>query len=398
MSNYMLARLRSALVMRRTFAAAIALTSTLVIAACSSSGSGSGGGATSSSSASGSSSSGVAAAKAYVQPFLTAPTSIGISTPLKTKPPAGKLIVGLDLGNVGNGKVLAGYWAQAAADAGWKYKDLVTSTTPSAIQAAFNSAVQLNPAGIVITGIPKAALGPGLALATQKGIWVNTSGTTDQPSGALYNTSIASTSGTVQYGKEVAAYVVAQSDGKAVIQDFSLPEFPIVHVFDTAFEAAVKQWCPSCKVTEHPQLSTDIGTKTPQAVVSAVTRDPSTNWLIFDIGDLATGVNAALSAAGLHGLHIGGNAADLPQIQALKDKTQDVWIGYTLPIAAYRQVDSLIRKFEGTPILNANLPSQLITQDSVGSIAADSTGHYVGVADFRDQFKKLWLLTASAGG
>jgi len=395
MSQYMLARLKRP-VMRKTFAAAIALTSMLVVAACSSGSSG--GGATSSSSASGSSSSGVAAAKAYVQPFLTAPTSIGISTPLKTKPPAGKLIVGLDLGNVGNGKVLAGYWAQAAADAGWKYKDLVTSTTPSAIQAAFNSAVQLNPAGIVITGIPKAALGPGLALATQKGIWVNTSGTTDQPSGALYNTSIASTSGTVQYGKEVAAYVVAQSDGKAVIQDFSLPEFPIVHVFDTAFEAAVKQWCPSCKVTEHPQLSTDIGTKTPQAVVSAVTRDPSTNWLIFDIGDLATGVNAALSAAGLHGLHIGGNAADLPQIQALKDKTQDVWIGYTLPIAAYRQVDSLIRKFEGTPILNANLPSQLITQDSVGSIAADSTGHYVGVADFRDQFKKLWLLTASAGG
>ena len=395
MSQYMLARLKRP-VMRKTFAAAIALTSMLVVAACSSGSSG--GGATSSSSASGSSSSGVAAAKAYVQPFLTAPTSIGISTPLKTKPPAGKLIVGLELGNVGNGKVLAGYWAQAAADAGWKYKDVVTSTTPSALQAAFNSAIQLNPAGIVITGIPKAALGTGLALAAQKGIWVNTSGTTDQPSGALYDTSIASTSGTVQYGKEVAAYVVAQSDGKAVIQDFSLPEFPIVHVFDTAFEAAVKQWCPSCKVTEHPQLSTDIGTKTPQAVVSAVTRDPSTNWLVFDIGDLATGVNAALSAAGLHGLHIGGNAADLPQLQALKDKTQDVWNGYPLPLVAYRQIDSLIRKFEGMPILTANLPSQLITQDNVGSVAVNSGGFYVGVADFRDQFKKLWLVAPSAGG
>ena len=395
MSQYMLARLKRP-VMRKTFAAAIALTSMLVVAACSSGSSG--GGATSSSSASGSSSSGVAAAKAYVQPFLTAPTSIGISTPLKTKPPAGKLIVGLDLGNVGNGKVLAGYWAQAAADAGWKYKDLVTSTTPSAIQAAFNSAVQLNPAGIVITGIPKAALGPGLALATQKGIWVNTSGTTDQPSGALYNTSIASTSGTVQYGKEVAAYVVAQSDGKAVIQDFSLPEFPIVHVFDTAFEAAVKQWCPSCKVTEHPQLSTDLGTKTPQAVVSAVTRDPSTNWLIFDIGDLATGVQSALAAAGLHGLHIGGNAADLLQLQALRDKNQDVWNGYPLPLVAYRQIDSLIRKFEGMPILTANLPSQLITQDNVGSVAVNSGGFYVGVADFRNQFNKLWLVAPSAGG
>ena len=36
--------------------------------------------------------------------------------------------------------VLAQYWAQAAADAGWTYKDLISGTTPSAQQAAFNSA------------------------------------------------------------------------------------------------------------------------------------------------------------------------------------------------------------------------------------------------------------------
>jgi ribose transport system substrate-binding protein len=378
--------------MRKTLAVVIAGVSALTIAACSSSStttSGGSGGGTATSTAG--SSSGVAAAKAYQQQFLNAPTSINISTPLKSKPAAGKLLIGLDSG-LGSAKVLAQYWAQAAADAGWKYKDLISGTTPSDQQAAFNSAIQQNPAGILTSGIPEATISSGLALAKQKGIWVNTSASTDQPSGAMFDTSIANPDQLHQWGKMVAAYVVTQSNGKADIQMFSLPVFPILYEFDKAFKAAMTSWCPDCKVSEHPQQGSDIGTKTPQAVVSAVTRDPSTNWLIFDLGDLETGVNAALSAAGLHGQHIGGLTADTPNIEGLKNKTQDVWTAYSLPIVAYRQVDSFARKFEDMPTLNAALPTQLLTQDNVNSMVADSASNYVGVADYRTDFKKLWLL------
>jgi len=378
--------------MRKTLATVVMLTSALAIAACSSSsstssGSGSGG----ESSSGGSSSSGVTAAKAYQQQFLNAPTSINVSTPLKSKPEAGKLLIGLNSG-LGSAKVLAQYWAQAAADAGWKYKDLISGTTPSAQQAVFNSAIQQNPAGILTSGIPESTIASGLALAKQKGIWVNTSASTDQPSGAMFDTSIANPAQLHEWGKMVAAYVVTQSNGKADIQTFSLPVFPILYEFDKAFKAAIAQWCPDCKVTEHPQQGSDIGTKTPQSVVSAVTRDPSTNWLIFDLGDLETGVDAALAAAGLHGLHIGGLTADTPNIEGLKNKTQDVWTAYTLPIVAYRQVDSFARKFEGMPTLNAALPTQLLTQDNVNSMVADPALNYVGAADYRAQFKKLWLV------
>jgi ABC-type sugar transport system substrate-binding protein len=124
-------------------------------------------------------------------------------------------------------------------------------------------------------------------------------------------------------------------------------------------------------------------------VVSSVTRDPGTNWLIFDLGDLATGANAALSAAGLHGLHIGGLTADTPNIQAVKNGTQDVWTLYSLPIVAYRQVDSFARKFEGIPTLNAPLPTQLMTPQNVNSLVEDAQGNYVGVADYRAEFLKL---------
>jgi len=378
--------------MRKTLATVVMLTSALAIAACSSSsstssGSGSGG----ESSSGGSSSSGVTAAKAYQQQFLNAPTSINVSTPLKSKPEAGKLLIGMNSG-LGSAKVLAQYWAQAAADAGWKYKDLISGTTPSAQQAAFNSAIQQNPDGILTSGIPESTIASGLALAKQKGIWVNTSASTDQPSGAMFDTSIANPAQLHEWGKMVAAYVVTQSNGKADIQTFSLPVFPILYEFDKAFKAAIAQWCPDCKVTEHPQQGSDIGTKTPQSVVSAVTRDPSTSWLIFDLGDLETGVDAALAAAGLHGLHIGGLTADTPNIEGLKNKKQDVWTAYSLPIVAYRQVDSFARKFENMATVNAALPTQLLTQDNVNSMVADPAQNYVGVGDYRTQFKKLWLV------
>ena len=380
--------------MRKTLGVVIAVTSALVIAGCSSSSSTSGGGAsssTSSSSAGGSasSSSGVAAAKAYETQWLGTPTSINVTTPLKSKPAAGKLLVGLDSG-LGSAKVLAQYWAQAAKDAGWTYKDLISGSTSSQQQSAMNSAIQLNPAGILTSGIPNATIQTQLTLAASKGIWVNSSATVSPPSGAMFDTSIANPAQLDQWGKMVAAYVVVQSNGKAVIQDFALSSFPILYVFDKSFEAAIKQWCSDCTVTEHPQQGSDIGTATPQAVVSSVTRAPNTSWLIFDLGDLATGVNAALSAAGLHGLHIGGLTADTPNITALKNKTQDVWTGYSLPIVAYRQVDSMARKFEGMQNVIAALPTQLLTQDNVNSMVADSAQNYVGVANYRSQFLTLW--------
>ena len=378
-------------------AAVVAVTSALLIAACSSSSSSTSSSSTSSTSSSAGATAGsgsangadIAAAKAYQAQFLSSPTSIGISTPLNSKPATGKLIVGLDSGS-GSAVVLAKYWAQAAADLGWKYKDLSSGTTPATQQAAMASAIQLNPAGIVTSGIPNSTLTTQLALAASKGIWVNSSADTSPVSGAMFDTSIASPAQLAQWGKMVAAYVVVQSNGKAVVQEFTLPIFPILVDFDTAFDAAIKVWCPACKVTTTPQLGSAIGTTTPQAVVSAVTRDPSTNWLIFDLGDLATGVPAALSAAGLHGLHIGGLTADTPNIAGLKNGTEDVWTAYSLPIVAYRQIDSMARKFEGMPTLNAALPTQLMTQQNVNSLVVDSQGNYVGVANYRSQFLTLW--------
>jgi ABC-type sugar transport system substrate-binding protein len=190
----------------------------------------------------------------------------------------------------------------------------------------------------------------------------------------------------------VAAYVIVQSQGKAVIQDFELTAFPILLDFDTAFVAAINQWCPTCKVSQNAVPAASLGTSALTGqVTSTVTRNPSTTWLVFDLGDLEIGVDAALKAAGLTGLHIGGLTADTPNLAGLKAGTEDVWTAYSLPIVAYRQVDSMARKFESMPALNMVLPTELITPQNVGSLVSDSAGNYVGVANYRADFKMLWL-------
>ena len=45
------------------------------------------------------------------------------------------------------------------------------------------------------------------------------------------------------------------------------------------------------------------------------------------------------------------------------------------------------------PIINAALPTQLLTQDNINSMVADPALNYVGVADYRAQFLTLWLLS-----
>jgi hypothetical protein len=50
----------------------------------------------------------------------------------------------------------------------------------------------------------------------------------------------------------------------------------------------------------------------------------------------------------------------------------------------------MAREFIGDPILHVLLPTQLITQQNVNSLVVDPAGTYIGVANYRAEFQKLW--------
>ena len=383
--------------MRKSLAVGAALVaSALALTACGSSTSTTATSAAPSTSDTGASSpaaaTGLDEAKAFLAKYTSTPTTLGDLTPLSKKPVAGKSIIGLANGT-GSAAELSKAWAAASADLGWTYKFIDQGYTPETEQKAFEAAVALSPDAIITSGIPEATIKTQLADAASKKILVNTSASTDasSPTG-FFDASIADVNQLDLWGQMIAAQVVVDSNGKAKVQGFSLPVYPILARFDTAFQDALKKWCPDCTYNENPQQGADIGTKTPGAVVSALQKAPDTDWVVFDLGDLETGVDSALAAAGITGVHIGGLTATAANIAAVKDGKQDAWTAYSLPVVGYRQIDSVARQLNGDPILNVPLPTQVINKDNVGSLVVDAKGAYVGVADYQAQFKKLWLI------
>ncbi len=72
-----------------------------------------------------------------------------------------------------------------------------------------------------------------------------------------------------------------------------------------------------------------------------------------------------------------------------------MWVGFPVQILGWRVIDMLARQFNGDdlkPADDAFLPTQLLNSDNIGTAVLDpKTGFYVGVADYQDQFEKLWL-------
>jgi len=382
---------------RRVCSAVAGLGLVLGMAACSSSGSG----GTASSSSAGTASSGasvdaagidVAGAQAIVAKYLNPPQSLGLP-PLSKKPPTGKYVISLETPQpVSMQKDEA--IAQAAALLGWKYQRIPIGTEANASQAAFELALQRNPSAVHFSGTPAGQVEAQLKMAQQQGAIAISDSTTDTAEPPVISASLDSSAQVMKWGEMTGAYVVAQSKAPTTIAVFTISAYPILQVYTNSFRDTVMKYCPACHVNVVDQAVTDLGTRTPQSVVSTVQRSPQTKWVIFSFGDLSLGVPAALQAAGLtQQVKIGGETPSAANLQALRNGTEAVWAGFATSILGWRVVDMLARQFVGDSLAPANsalLPTQLLTPGNIGQAKFDSGGFYVGVTGYQAQFKKLW--------
>jgi ribose transport system substrate-binding protein len=380
--------------MNKAWAPTIFVAASLILAGCSSSDAGD----TAAVAAVDSSDPGVVAAKAYLDSQQANPTTIEIADALSKKPDPGKLVVKLVTPQPVTQVVSDG--TKAAAEAlGWTYKSIPVAATAEGIQKAFQAALELQPAplGIEVSGYPKVTFAAQLAEAKKRGIAVVSESTTDQPGTDDGIVALLDGPSQVQlWGKAIAAKVVADSNGKAQVAMVSVSAYPILGEFVTGFKNALKEWCPTeCSVTDLDQQATDVGTKTPTAIVSALQRNPKLNYAVFSFGDLTIGLHAALSAAGLNDkVKIAGETATAANLAAVKDGSELAWTGFAAPVLGWRTVDAMARFANGDDLASATtspLPTQVVTKENIGSILTDKAGFYIGVADYADQFKKLWL-------
>ena len=374
----------------RGFPAIIAtLVLVLAFAACgsddnSSDSSASAGGATSSGGGEG-----VATAQERLKPFEATPTEITIKEPLKGAPPAGKTIVMLGTNDPNNQKLQKSL-KNLAAMAKWNYAVVsYDPANPATFNAAIDTAITKKANYIAEAGIP---LTPAMIKKAQDAgaKWVLTSVHPVEVKDPIIVDANAYENDE-QMGKVLADFFVSDSKGKGNVVIEHVPAYPILDGFTDGFQAEVKELCPDCKVKIQEITIPDLTAgKVPSVMVSALRSNPDANYVAFDVGPFAAGIDAALASAGLsQKVKVIGEAADEAGIAALKSGKHTAWTGFDPVYSTYVMMDAMFRDSLGMPIdqkASALQTTQILTKDNVGSVG-DTWGE---PKDALDQFKKLW--------
>lgn len=329
---------------RKTLSTAAIAAAALALAACSGSASGT------------SSQSGSAAASSFdlgpsqqvVQAALANPTSIGITNKLAKKPPTGKYIV-LCGTPTPVAELKDAAFATAAQTLGWRTQRLVEGSGPEDAAKCMTQAVALKPDMILFSGTTISTLKTPLAQASAAHIPVLAETVADPKTGPIIDASIDGPANEANAGKLMANYVAFSSKGKAHVALVNLPLFKILSSYASTFTSTLASVCPGCTITKLDQQGSDIGTKTPSSIVSAIQQDPKINWVVYTVGDLSIGVSPALKAANIK-VSIGGNGASQANLAALKAGTETAWTGLSTPILGYRDADMMARYFAGEPL------------------------------------------------
>jgi ribose transport system substrate-binding protein len=333
------------------------------------------------------SASGVNKAKADLAKWYAVPTSITVSTPLKSKPPAGKTLVMLGTTQVQNVQ-LQQTMGMLAKLVHWHYAVVsYDPANPATFESAITTAITKHANYIFEAGLPLTPQEISQVKAA-KAKWVLTSVYPVSVSGPVIADSNSAASDAVQ-GRILADYFVANSNGKgdAVIEH--VPAYSILDGFTNSFVSRVRALCPTCKTSMVDVTIPDLDAgKLVSEVVGALQRDPSANYAVFDDGPFADGITSALAAAGLSKVKVMGEAGDPSGLAAVRAGTEAAWTGFSPVYSAYSSMDAMLRNAENMPIPepgDSMQPTQLLDKATVGSFSA-----WNEPANSLTQFKRLW--------
>jgi ribose transport system substrate-binding protein len=360
----------------------------LTVAACGSDSSSTSNSATTGSASSGSSA-GVTKAADQLKAFEAAPTAITVKGALKGTPPTGKTLVMLGTNDPNNQKLQKSLKSLAAM-AKWNYAVVsYDPANPATFNAAIDTAITKKANYVAEAGIP---LTPAMIKKVQDAgaKWVLTSVHPVEVKDPVIVDANAYENDELM-GKVLADFFISDSKGKGNVVIEHVPAYPILEGFTDGFQAEVKALCPDCKVKIQEITIPDlVAGKVPSVMVSALRSNPDANYVAFDVGPFAAGIDAALASAGLSGkVKVIGEAADEAGIAALKSGKHTAWTGFDPVYSTYVMMDAMFRDSLGMPIdqkASALQTTQILTKDNVSDIA----GTWGEPKDALDQFKKLW--------
>ncbi len=376
--------------LRAVAVACAAVLAAFTIAAC---GSSSGPSSASGSSASGSSAGGQGvnkgAAQQAIAPYTEQSSDFPVTEPLSKPLPAGTKFAYLQCG--AQTCAVAGQVLNAAVKTvGGELTIINSGSTAATSQAAASSVLALKPAALIVAGIDPQQYGDSLRKISDAGIKiVSISVAVDtKPFGITANYLGAQTFQLA--GKLMADWVVVKKGAGANVAFFGVPELTFSPIMEKAFKEELAAKCTSCTVRNVDVGIATLGTTAPRTVVTDLQSHPDTNMMVFSSGDLAAGVPAAMSAAGLSTTTLLWSPKP-GSLQDIKDGKIAAALAQDFVVSVWVAVDVAARLIEGDQPTKSEqageVPLQFLEQKN---ITFDPSRGWTAYADYAQRFTQLW--------
>ena len=337
----------------------------------------------------------VAKAKEVVAPFLVTPKTINQTVPLTGKIPTDKpwVIISCELPQC---KVIADGALDAAKAAGVPTKSLPYKTTDGAtLTAAMKDALTYKPFAVTPIGFAQAqwdALQPDYKAA---GVIITSIAVGDTATSDVVTEGSASQIDYGRGGELMANWVTVDSGANAHILVQDIPAFAVLKAYGDGFKQGISAGCSACKVTNLDLAPAQLaeGGIVP-AIVSALQKDPSIEYLVATDGAFLVGIDSALKAANISGVKIVGGSPDINNLNSLllDGSPQTAWSASAEDQYGWVALDIIARKLLGMdiPPADGGRVTMIATKENVGTPSESGLGE---PSDFRDQYKKLWGLS-----
>lgn len=333
------------------------------------------------------------AAAGRIAAALEPVTDIGVTVPLTEAPPDGKTVAWIG-GGLQSTQVITPGFRTATEALGWELVIIdYDQADPQTVNAAVQQAVDQDVDYIAISGTDISSFEQAAEAAKAKSIPVIDMYSTNETTGADGNgiyAVISDADSTRATARQVADWIIADSDGTANAVFVNLPEFPILQIAAEAARDHYAEACAECTFDELDVTLADLGGGTvPSAVVSYLQQNPDANYVSYAIGDLFSGVPESLATAGVaeQAQQVGG-VPNADQVQTLIDGESSVWAMLPREESAWHAVDAMARLSVGQDLEGVNpvLVTALWDQDNVPRPVEE----YRGAEGYEDAFSELW--------
>ena len=331
----------------------------------------------------------MAAAQAVVSKYLNAPTKIGVTTPLTSAPAKGKLIVFMQCELPQCHQAAVGIQAATAA-VGWNLKIIsYTNANPPSLISGMQQALSYKPAAVALTGIGESVWQSVIPAYQKAGVAIIPMNLGPVTITKTVPVEIGSPTDWANTGNIMGSWFVADSGGKGNAVFVDVPSLPVLQEYTNAAESTIKQECAQCTVTTlNVSLDQLDNNQLMPAVVSAVQRDPSANYVLTADGAFVAGLATNLAPIGRSGIKIAGGDPSLQNEQELLSGKAMAWTGQAYAYTGWEVVDSVARIQEGMPVpaSDGGWPLMLLTKSNVGT-PSDDLNRPDG---YEQQFEALW--------